>query len=183
MNKVINSNPYGVLDERMLVEFEKRLGATLSPSYRSYLLSFNGGDYEKKIIAINKKEGDTSIHHMYGLHSGPDYRRLSVSDVIDCADAKFIKICDDATGNNFCLKVSGNNIGGVYFLDHEIESNARCESLICVAKDFDDFVQNMKSNDDDMIEFKNKDPEGYNDFQQRLAEMKRLREEELKNQE
>lgn len=173
VNKVVTPNPFGKLTLDQLEAYEKKLGVILPEQYRNYLILFNGGKYEKDITKISAKEGDTRIHHMYGLHAGPGYRRLEA----DIINHEYLAICDDAFGNEFLIKVNGVGYGGIYFLNHESQDKS---ALTYVAPDFSVFVDNMLSRDEDMAEFQARDPDGYAKFQKQLEEMKRLREKDLK---
>ncbi len=175
-NRLTAENPYGKLKLDELVAFEKQLGCPLPAPYRDYLVRFNGGRYERDIVKINETEGDTRIHHMYGLHAGPEYARLDSR--LGLVNSDFLAICDDAFGNHFLIKLRGDKSGWMYFLDHEEVDPSK--ALTPVARDFPEFVENMISENRQMAEFRARDPAGYQDFQERLREMKRLRAEELR---
>lgn len=179
-NKVVTRNPYGELEMEALVDFEKSLKVTIPKDYRKYLIDFNGGDFEKCIVHLPSNEGDTTVHHMFGIHSGPEYRQLieNYNNFFKLTSGNYIPICDDSFGNIFYLKIKGENSGAIYFCDHT-KSDFSSESLTFVSVGFDDFIINMKSDEQMMNDFKNDDPEGYDEFQKRLDEMNRLRKEEL----
>ena len=168
MNTVTEKNPHGALDLETLVEFERKLGVPLPDAYREYLLAFNGGKYEKDVITISEAEGETRVHHMYGLHGGPRYAQLRNKRSI--AGTLFLSICDDSFGNQFLLRLSGAEAGAVYFLDHEVRPE---EGLSVLAGGFNEFVAKMKSDEESMQEFKTRDPEGYRTYIARLEEAKR----------
>lgn len=168
MNAVTTENPYGALDLETLVEFERKLGVPLPDAYREYLLTFNGGKYEKDVIRTSDAEGETSIHHMYGLHAGPRYAQLRNKRSI--AGNLFLSICDDSFGNQFLLRLNGAEAGAVFFLDHEVPPE---EGLSALTRDFNEFVAKMKSDDESMQEFAERDPKGYRAFKERLEELKR----------
>lgn len=168
MNTVSEKNPYGSLDLEVLIEFERKLNSPLPDAYREYLLAFNGGKFKKDVISISEGEGETTVHHMYGLHSGPRYAQLRNKRTI--SGSLFLAICDDSFGNRFLLKLTGEQVGAIYFLDHEVDP---AEGLTAVARDFNEFVAKMKSEEEFMQEFAKRDPEGYRAFTERLEELKR----------
>ena len=176
MNTVTSKNPYGALQLETLVEFEQKLGLPLPDTYREYLLAFNGGKYEKDVITISDAEGETSIHHMYGLHAGPRHAQLRNKRTI--AGNLFLDICDDSVGNQFILRLTGGEAGAIYFLDHEVPPE---EGLTALAGDFNEFVAKMRSDDEFMQEFADRDPEGYRAFRERLEQLKRKYDEEFKD--
>lgn len=168
MNTVTKKNPYGPLDLEVLIEFERKLSTPLPDAYREYLLAFNGGKYEKDVISISEAEGETTVHHMYGLHSGPRYAQLRNKRMI--SGSLFLAICDDSFGNQFLIKLTCGDVGTIYFLDHEVEP---AEGLTAVAMDFNEFVAKMKSEQEFMQEFAERDPEGYQWYMERLEQAKR----------
>lgn len=174
MNRVTKENPHGALNLETLVEFERKLGVPLPSAYREYLLAFNGGKFEKNVISISETEGKTRVHHMYGLHSGPRYAQLRNKREI--SGSLFLAICDDSFGNQFLIRLTGGLAGTIYFLDHEVEPE---EGLTVVARDFNEFVVKMKSDDESMREFAERNPEGYRSFMEQLEQVRREREERL----
>lgn len=183
-NRVILGNPYGMLGVDVLLEFERELNTSLPTEYREYLLTHNGGDFEKRVVLV-PDEGHTRVHHMFGLHEGPEYRRLRKQRLLFGGGIArdYLPICDDGVGNTFFLKLKGRNQGAVYFGDHEaIGGDKRVEHLQFVSGNFKEFVESMLS-DDEMLEgFKQADPDGYSSFQQLLEEMQELRRKEEKGQ-
>lgn len=174
-NAVVSANPHGELNLAELDAFEKALGCSLPDSYRSYLIQFNGGKFKNDIVPIT--DDATRIHHMYGLHKGPEYSRLLIGRPPDLS-RDYLAICDDAFGNHFLIKLRGDSTGGIFFIDYE--ENDSSHALIPIADNFAAFVERMTSEDKRMAEFRRRDPAGYAEFQNRLREMKRLRAEELK---
>jgi SMI1 / KNR4 family (SUKH-1) len=174
-------NPYGPISLPDLAAFESELGCPLPQEYRDYLIAFNGGALEKDVIRISDAEGETRIHHMYGLHTGPAHQRLTsqYEGELGILQGAYLPICDDAFGNKFLIKLKGSKRGSVYFLNHEVAVSRR--ALTYVAESFSRFMEKMQSSEDSMEEFKARDPAGYDEFQRRLEEMRRLREDELKN--
>lgn len=170
-NRVIKKNPYGKIKLDELERLEKKLGIDLPEQYRDYLIRYNGGYFEKDRIKISDAEGNTRIHHMYGLHYGPDYERLNIDHLIR---SEYLAICEDAFGNHFFIKINGVDHGAIYFLDHE-ESDFN-SALIKVTNSFSEFVDLMKSDEENMAEFQAQDPIGYAEFQKRAEELRRRRE-------
>ncbi|WP_019142290.1 SMI1/KNR4 family protein [Noviherbaspirillum massiliense] len=173
-NVVVTANPHGALDMAELDAFERALGGPLPMSYRDYLMRFNGGKFKNDIVPLS--DDATRIHHMYGLHKGPIYSRLSIERSASFS-LDYLGICDDAFGNHFLIKLQGEGAGAIYFLDHEEASAPGVFTLI--AHDFSEFVKCMTSEDQHMTQFRERDPERYAEFQSRLREMKKLRAEEL----
>lgn len=181
---MILSNPYGTLEVDVLLEFESELNATLPIEYREYLLKHNGGDFEKRVVLV-PEEGHTRVHHMFGLHQGPEYRQLrrQYMHFGGVTAHNYLPICDDGLGNTFFLKLKGSNVGAVYFGDHEaMGGDSLVNNFQYVSLTFREFVESMLTDDEMMEAFKQADPDGYSNFQQLLEEMKALRSKEEKGQ-
>lgn len=146
--KIDNPNPYGQLEYYRLNEFEKRLGAVLPDSYRDYLLKYNGGKFENTVFTL--PDGDnSSIHHVFGLHDGPDHNQFDEEPYDDDSftDAGYLLIADDGFSNGICLKLSGSNRGAIYFYDHEESRIKDSSSLVKLASDFNEFLSSLESED------------------------------------
>jgi len=122
--KIEDSNKYGVLDQKRLTQFERRLGCTLPAEYRRFLIDHNGGKPLPCDFRISADQGENSLHHVYGLHDGPIY--LSLEEAFNTYKGRMpktmIPFADDPTGNAICLGVGGDDLGKVFFWDHELEA-------------------------------------------------------------
>jgi SMI1-KNR4 cell-wall len=145
--EVINPNPYGRLNTERLKKFEHDLGVQLPKDYRNFLTEFNGGKFLKKFFHISDDEGDSLIHHVYGLHGGPDYLQLdlnhnSLGD--DRMPDGILSIADDPLGNQICVGLSGVNRGRIFFFNHDT-----CVMHL-LSSSFKDFVASLvKSNENE----------------------------------
>ncbi len=151
-NAVMNPNPFGATDESEVAAFEKKVGTRLPIDYRTYLLDFNGGEFEKTYFT---RDGGVEgcVDSTFGLHSGPEYVRLTewwkLSKYYDIGEAApgvndYLVFADTDTGDMLLL---GLNEGAVFFLDHEsIEDDpdvgARF-SPVPIATSFDAFVESL----------------------------------------
>jgi hypothetical protein len=144
--KVDEQNPYGSLDENTLDKFELGLGARLPEAYRQYLLNYNGGMWEPKCFVISKAEGESSVHSVYGLHSGPEYCQLnSMREIFsDRIPRDVLAIASDAFGNQICLGISGKRRDVVYFWNHEIVGE---KGLSRIADSFENFIDSLFKNE------------------------------------
>lgn len=137
--KIEKPNPYGTLDLNVLAAFESSLKERLPETYRQHLLKYNGGKWEPKCFVISDEEGESSVHSVYGLHSGPEYCRLDAAQKIfsDRVPKDLLAIASDAFGNQICLGISGKRREAIYFWDHE---TAGKKSLTLIADSFDSFI-------------------------------------------
>ncbi len=122
--KIENSNKYGVLDEKRLILFERKIGTRLPEEYRQFLIEYNGGKPSPCDFRISEKEREDSLHHFYGLHDGPVY--LNLEQAYESYKARvpttMIPFADDPAGNAICIGIGSNDTGKIFFWDHELES-------------------------------------------------------------
>lgn len=132
-------NPYGELTEKELSRFESRLGAKLPESYRSFLLQYNGATWVDKRFLVSPSEGSSNIHHVHGIHQGPEYRQLE--SAIERFRGRMpdwcIPIADDEAGNQVCISVREDDKGRIYFWDHETNE------LVLVSATFEQFLESL----------------------------------------
>ena len=120
-----DSNKFGVLDEKKLLLFERRIGTRLPEEYRQFLIEHNGGKPVPCDFKISEMEGEDSLHHVYGLHAGPIYLRLeeAYENHKGRIPTSMIPIADDPAGNAICIGIGRKNAGKIFFWDHEEEEN------------------------------------------------------------
>lgn len=76
-NLVPSPFPFGSVSEKDVADFEAASGVEFPQAYRDYLLSYNGGLFER--LDFYWGDGDEisfTIDRMFGLHSGPLTSRL-----------------------------------------------------------------------------------------------------------
>jgi hypothetical protein len=183
MNSIVQGNPYGPLSAERLEAFEERLGRRLPNGYREYLLNYNGGDFEKTIFP---DEPSFRVHHVYGLHDGPEYCRLEDGfEIWRAYDLEgfrgqlqgILGFADTGTGDALLLDLSD---GSVWFFDpHDVtdEPNQNLHQYMHrLASSFDEFFAKLISEEEEEV-LRAGDPV-YEEFKQRLERIKRRREQE-----
>jgi hypothetical protein len=141
--RIDNANTYGSLSESRLTAFETALGTRLPEHYREFLTRFNGGRWENRIFKISDEDGESEIHHVYGLHDGPEYCRLDRvwHTFRDRIPSSVLAIADDPGGNKICLGIQGNVRGKVFFWTHDHPGGSDQRSaLSLISGSFDEFV-------------------------------------------
>lgn len=145
---VTNTNMYGPLDEKTLAAFEDEVGGRLPDDYRQFLLEFNGGKPNPGSFKISKSQGGDTLHHAYGLHSGPSYSsiRSAYRTFEGRVPKSLVPIADDPFGNQICIGISGRWQGKVCFWDHEKENDSgrpTSKAVTQIAASFTEFLSNL----------------------------------------
>jgi hypothetical protein len=119
MAVVKNSNPHGQLDSIRLAAFEDRLGVTLPPDYRQFLLAHNGAELAPdEIILPGQTEPFASLGTVFGLHGGPESLDKVFGNVEGEIPAELVAFAEDVGGNLLCIGIRSEHRGKVYFWDH-----------------------------------------------------------------
>jgi len=166
------SNPHGPLDPGRLAQFEARLGAPLPADYAAYLRDHNGGDLKRP---FHTAEPDFCVHHMFGLHDGPTYARLT--DWHDLGawydlgararrHAHLLAFGDTTTGDALLIDMRDGRIA-VFLHDSPASSDL---PITYIASGFSAFLGSLISEADYNASLSEDD-----DFQRRLAEMEAQR--------
>jgi len=144
--EIEDSNKYGKLVDERLSKFETIIGSRLPEDYREYLLTHNGGKPTPCDFVISEKEGSDSLHVVYGIHNGPSYANLEEVNAVYSKRIpdSLITIADDPFGNAICICINGENLGKVFFWDHELESEDEEEpsydNISLLAASFSEFL-------------------------------------------
>ncbi len=145
MPKIVNSNPFGKLVVDKLAEFEAKAGVHLPNDYKDFLLQYNGGKPIPSFFWIISREDGSSVYQFYGLYSESNPISINTfkGDVNYGIPDSMLPIGDDGTGNFICIGISAENIGNIYFLDHDKHSYHNPNSLdgtTKLADSFNDFL-------------------------------------------
>lgn len=185
-NRIQSPNPYGELDVERLRRFQHENGIELPDDYLLYLAKFNGGKFERGCFRCRETDF-AGIHHMYGLHDGPEYCRIDERHCLsDCFDlqhlanelARYCCIADTGSGDVVVLDLADGSVW--CFLHDQMQDDslpAFRSALVKVASSFEEFAENLVDSDDiaglalTRLE--------QDDFVARLEEMKRQRRQSL----
>lgn len=99
----------------LIDRLEQRIGRPLPASYRDYLLKQDGGR-----LTDNQEAVDT----VFGLGEVPDWASMwEKLDVLkDRVPAWLLPVADDTYGNLFAVSLREQDLGTVWFWDHEEEA-------------------------------------------------------------
>lgn len=154
------------LNEDETSEFEKSLGVSLPPAYREFVQKHGGTSTAKMVYVVDAASGNHAgnVAHFYG--GGDDATSLTwrVRNYRGRMLPTMIAIAGDGVGNQFCLGVSGPELGRVYFYDHHNEPpypdeyeedygepmprQAWFANLSLVAQSFEDFLEQLRVSDE-----------------------------------
>lgn len=141
--RIVDSNKYGQLKESTLIEFEEKIGARLPEDFREYLLQYNGG--LPKPNNFNIHNDCSSIHHMFGIHKGPEYSSLKWNVEIkkNAIPNLLMPFADDPFGNILCIGVKGDVKGEIYFWDHEVCEDGDWTDIVKISDSFTLFLNSL----------------------------------------
>jgi hypothetical protein len=147
--KVKQSNRFGSLSSRTLLEFERKHSLRLPEDYRRFLLEHNGGDpHPTNTIDFEESGRSTSsdVQFIYGIHGGEYWASLEWH--LECYEGRIIEdglpIAGDSFGNQYVLVTRGERAGQVYFWDHERETDPPgYANMSYVAASFTEFTEKL----------------------------------------
>jgi len=115
------------VDEEELLGVERRTGVTIPPEYREFILSHNGGSPVPADFLIYDRDGkvvdEDTVQGFYGVKTGVTYNDIerTYGMFLGRMPSTLLPIAEDPGGNQICICVSGEDIGKMFFWDHEKE--------------------------------------------------------------
>lgn len=140
--------PNKPVDSNRVRKFEISKGVQLPEQYRAFLLTYNGGRPEPNAFKYKDRSNGSLVDRFFGF------------DVIKWSDLErhceihkdripesFIPIAIDPGGNRIVIGISGDDIGKIYFWDHEMEVDDGEEpdmsNMHLVADSFQEFLAGL----------------------------------------
>lgn len=161
---IFEPSPYNnkAIDELDVFLLSKKL--EVPQVYRNYLLKTNGGIPKKTWFYIPCLNSWSKVHHMYGLHDGPNYRRLDFAQSYNQIGGEYLLIGDDPQGSQITICLSTVDFRSIWYWDHN------SGELMKLADSFELFIGGLESQNpsrettllDDLLE--NDDVEGIKEF-------------------
>jgi hypothetical protein len=134
--------------------FEKMIGSKLPTDYREFLLASNGGDPGESVFDSGDELGLLVVQEFLGLGDKTlDYtleRNYETYVLQDRLPAGMLPIASEPGGNLFCLGISPEHFGKVFFWDHELEDyefQYEFENMILLTDSFSRFIADLKADD------------------------------------
>ena len=128
--------------------FEKLIHGTLPQDYRAFLKNENGGRPKPNLFRFTTTAGraeNSTVHYFFVLYEGTvgslkkSFEMSKGRIPSDC-----LPIGKDPFGNLILLGIADQNLGRVYFWDHERETEPPSEENISpIAPSFSEFVEQL----------------------------------------
>lgn len=126
-----------------LLKMEEELGEKIPTQYRKFLLKFNGGTPSPDIVDIEGlSDSPTDVQEFFGIGVSDESSDLSWNKEVfsDRIPARMLPIACDSGNNVFCVSLSGNDQGKIFYVD--LQSGESTQYL--VAESFDNFLSNIR---------------------------------------
>jgi cell wall assembly regulator SMI1 len=148
---MIFENTKPALSADALAEAEQRLGFIFPTDYREFLLRQNGGRPTPSEFAFTDPDGDPSdslVDFFYSIYDGTlnnlelKHRTFTLGERMP---PNIVPIANDPFGNQICMSVAGDDVGRVYFWDHELETGEPTyENMSLIANSFTEFLSSLE---------------------------------------
>lgn len=136
--------------ENDIKKIENTNDFSLNNNYKKFLIQ-NNNDLSKRIFAFNpQKNLNTEIDCLFLLNQTKDSNLLYQHRMFaQRIPSNMIPIGEDCVTNLILLSVKGPDYGKVYYWDHELETEpADYSNLTLIANSFEEFINNLKSEDE-----------------------------------
>lgn len=145
--------PIGV---SQIQDIEILLGLNFPQEYRKHLLEFNGGQCTPNVFSFNDNGiiTESCIDWFLAIYDG-EFDNLK--DYIETYKVKakrlpfnIVPFAHDPGGNLICISCEGNDVGSIYFWDHErevdysIAGDNNYSNLYLIANSFNRFINGLK---------------------------------------
>lgn len=140
------------ITEADLKQAEAEMNKTLPESYRRFLLQHNGGRPSQKYFPLTGDPRDTHgmLEWLFPIERGNVYDLVTGNLFLDGRlPDHLVAIGADPGGNQICLSVAGDDLGKVYFWDHEDEveegETPDDHNVYLIANSFAEFLNGLKA--------------------------------------
>lgn len=129
--------------EEDVLDLERRLGRELPREYRGFLLQHNGGKPHSRVFDMPMLNDVDEIGYLYGINVSQYY---DLSYMLEIYQGRIpdtlLPVADDPGGNQICISLGKDDLGAIYFWDHELEFEGSAATRI--ADSFDAFVGSLR---------------------------------------
>ena len=143
----------GGLAVSLIETIEQYLEFKFPREYREFIITYNGGEPEKKCFLFKDNVSDGSILRCFLGFIPNKYENILVimRQFKNRVPENMLPIADDPYGNLVLISIKMADRGKIYFWDHETEADESLgeipdySNLTLVADNFDDFFNSLKS--------------------------------------
>lgn len=139
------------VSEDQITEIERKLGISFPIQYRQFLVKSNGGEPSPNCFPIAEvlaKGNAALLAFFFGIDMWPGSGYDIVTNINTFRKRiprELIAIASDVGGNLICIAVTGENVGKIYFWEHEFERwfglKPSYRNVAFVANSFDEFIE------------------------------------------
>ena len=142
-----------LVDESAVASLEATLGYALPSDYRQFLLTKNGGEPANpvfNIFGVGKGYSNSSVRYFFSISEKSTFSLKYKYEIYARAGRiakEMLPIATDAGGNLVLLAIAGEQMGKVFFWNHDVEGltddPASTEHLAFVANSFKEFCDRL----------------------------------------
>ena len=127
---------------------EAKLGFSFPEQYQKFLLTHNGGRPTPDVFRFVREGSSYSesmVDWFLAIHTRDFNDFETYFDIYKIDQVRLptelVPIASDPGGNLICISVNGENLGAVYFWDHDIEEDPPSYANVrLIANSFDEFL-------------------------------------------
>lgn len=124
-------------------EFEDKLGYRLPQEYRRFLLQYNGGKPHNRVFDMPALSDIDEVRYFYGINVDRLYDLCHMREIYHGrVPHTLLPVAGDPLGNQICVSLSADDLGAIYFWDHEMEHVGGNATRI--AGNFDAFAGSLR---------------------------------------
>jgi len=127
------------LTQKDIDTFQEEMNLKLPKSYIEHMLKFNGGAPDD-----NYFKGSVGIAHFDPIKYGNYPLEKKIKMINDVLPKDFFPFAYDAGGNDFCIDLSEENNGKVYFIDWDEPDDPEF-----LANSFEEFLEGLTDTKED----------------------------------
>jgi cell wall assembly regulator SMI1 len=142
-----------LVDESAVASLEATTGHTFPSDYRQFLLANNGGEPVNPVFNITnagKGYSDSAVRYFFSIADKSTFSLKYKYEIYSGAGRiarEMLPIATDAGGNLVVLALAGEQVGKVFFWNHEVEglevNPASAKHLTFLANSFTEFCDRL----------------------------------------
>ena len=142
------------IEEKLIIDFEKKFEINLPKDYKEFMIENNGGESDNDLFFdfydnVTQKNNSSVIRSFFRIYEIKN-NKIVYDDLEKICkimweegtlDKKMLPIADDPGGNVICISLFSEDYGTVYFANHEYEDSDTGYLFVSkIANSFSEFV-------------------------------------------